>query len=212
MAKHGEGSAIFPLMSELSPALQRICTAATTHFAENGYEGASLSTIAAMVGIRKASLYSHVAGKDALFLLCLQEAIATEKAFVSQMFEGEVGPEGPGAAYALALGDRFENSIHLRLVMRAAFLPPDIHRTTITQQFECLSELLRQSYLEQFQQVFGERFTPEQAHLYASAYQGILDSMCVELQYATRTQMQVRYTAMWRILSDSIQLQTSALR
>lgn len=193
-------------MSEHSPALQRICIAAIRHFAEHGYDGASLSAIAELVGIRKASLYSHVAGKDALFLLCLQEAIATETSFVRQTLQGPAGPQGPGASYAQALGERYENSTDLRFVLRAAFFPPDMHRATITQQFEDLSELLRQGYLQQFQQAFGDRFTPEQAERYASVYQGIIDSLCVDLQYANPAQMQLRQTAMWSVLMDSIQL------
>ncbi|WP_410469610.1 TetR/AcrR family transcriptional regulator, partial [Bradyrhizobium sp.] len=54
-------------MKSRSPSLARICDAAVQHFAVVGYDAASLNEIAGMVGIRKASLYSHVASKDELF-------------------------------------------------------------------------------------------------------------------------------------------------
>ena len=59
-------------MSKHSPALQRICTAAMSHFAEHGYDGASLSAIADLVGIRKASLYSHFENKQAILDALIQ--------------------------------------------------------------------------------------------------------------------------------------------
>src|SRR3979411_377470 len=45
----------------------RILAAATRIFARKGYDGASMSAIAAAAGITKPVLYDHFASKDALF-------------------------------------------------------------------------------------------------------------------------------------------------
>ena len=46
---------------------QRIEQAATRRFALEGYEGLSLAALAEDVGIKKASLYAHIDGKEQLF-------------------------------------------------------------------------------------------------------------------------------------------------
>lgn len=53
----------------LTPELRRgrILAAATRIFASKGYDGASMSDIAAAAGITKPVLYDHFASKDALF-------------------------------------------------------------------------------------------------------------------------------------------------
>lgn len=52
-----------------------IVAAATLLFAERGYEGASMADLADRVGIRKASLFHHVASKDELYGLVLTDLI-----------------------------------------------------------------------------------------------------------------------------------------
>ena len=199
-------------MSELSPALQRICTAAIAHFAENGYDGASLSTIAQTVGIRKASLYSHVEGKDALFLLCLVEAVAVECAFVRTTFAQPLEEvQGPGAGYATALADRFDHSVHLRFLLRAAYFPPAVHREALAERFNTWIEMLGGCYQDQLRSVFAGRFSAEQEARYIDAYLGIIDSLCVDLLYVGAAQMQRRLLALWQILSDSLALRSHGM-
>ncbi|MDX5981381.1 TetR/AcrR family transcriptional regulator [Exiguobacterium profundum] len=45
----------------------KIMQSARTRFARDGYEGLSLAAVAEDVGIRKASLYAHIDGKEQLF-------------------------------------------------------------------------------------------------------------------------------------------------
>lgn len=50
-----------------------ILEAAGRLFAERGYAGTSMDAVARTAGISKATLYHHVAGKDALFALVVEE-------------------------------------------------------------------------------------------------------------------------------------------
>lgn len=65
----------------------RIQETARTLFAVKGYEGTSMSEIAAAVGITKASLYAHFAGKDELFLAVYEEAAADYERLNHALFE-----------------------------------------------------------------------------------------------------------------------------
>lgn len=189
-------------MPERSAAFQRICTAAVAHFAQAGYDGGSLSEIAASVGIRKASLYSHVAGKDELFLAILDDAARIENGFAREVFAAS--GDAPGSAYATAIGARFEESAHLRFLLRTAYLPPQIHRDRIGEIYEGFLDLLRDLYLQQLAQAYPDRFSAPQAAVYGDAWLGIVDSLFVELLYAGRERMERRLAALWQVLSDSL--------
>lgn len=65
----------------------KIKQVAMKHFARNGYEGASLSQIAAEVGMKKPSLYNHFAGKEQLFLSVLGDISEDYKRFLSSRLE-----------------------------------------------------------------------------------------------------------------------------
>ena len=54
---------------------QEILDRALVLFMEKGYEGASMSDIAAAVGIQKASLYAHYAGKELIFSAVLEDVV-----------------------------------------------------------------------------------------------------------------------------------------
>lgn len=50
-----------------------IIARATDAFVTNGYAGTSMSDLARMIGIQKASLYHHFSSKEALFIACVTE-------------------------------------------------------------------------------------------------------------------------------------------
>jgi len=56
----------------------RLKEAALSQFTNNGYEGASLATIAQEVGIKKQSIYTHFRGKDELFLEVFHDSLQRE--------------------------------------------------------------------------------------------------------------------------------------
>ncbi|MCR6097367.1 TetR/AcrR family transcriptional regulator [Salipaludibacillus agaradhaerens] len=51
---------------------EQLLHVALQHFAEHGYEGASLARMADEVGIKKASIYNHYQNKDALFFSAVE--------------------------------------------------------------------------------------------------------------------------------------------
>jgi len=196
-------------MTNRSPASDRVCEAAVAHFAIHGYDGASLNDIAASIGIRKASLYSHFSSKDALYLQVLEDAVAIESAYAAEALAGAVTNAGPGAAYVQAIAARYEDSVHLRYLLRTVFLPPAAHRDTIGRVYLRLLELVREGFLRQLGECSPTPLSKDQATRYGLAYIGIVESLYVELVYEGPEPMKARHDAMWQVLIDSLQLRLS---
>lgn len=164
-----------------SSAKQRIIDAAFEPFFMHGYEGASLSDIAQAVGIRKASIYTHFASKEAIFLELLQDALESECAFVKSVFSTGSELSGPGDAYCHAFEARYQSSITLRFLIRMAYASPvhltDASAAIFNVYIEVLTEQI-QLALQPYQ------LNSEQLQLYTDAYLGVVDSLSVELLYA----------------------------
>ncbi len=164
-----------------SSAKQRIVDAAFEPFFMHGYEAASLSNIAGIVGIRKATIYTHFANKEAIFSELLQDALELECAFVQTCFASASELSGPGDTYCHAFKERYDSAVTLRFLIRVAYASPahltdiiapifDVYVQTLTEQMQ----LALQPYKLSF----------EQLEIYTDAYTGVIDSLSVELLYA----------------------------
>lgn len=195
-------------MKTLSPSAARICDHAVEHFAEHGYDGSSLNEIAALAGMRKASLYAHFANKDALFVQAFERALADETAYVEAGFVHETaGKEAPGHWHPLHLAERYAASANLRFVLRTAFLPPASIHSVVTGGFEQYLERIRQGFCEALQARHAwARSDGNKLELYGDAYLGIIDSLHVELLYANPAVYARRAASLLKILDDSLQL------
>ncbi|MBX8827370.1 TetR/AcrR family transcriptional regulator [Ochrobactrum sp. SFR4] len=200
-------------MTNRSPSVDRICNAAVEHFSIQGYDASSLNEIAAMVGIRKASLYTHFENKDALFLEALGDAIAAEKAYVDEVFSA-FGPQNePGSAYVFALEDRHANSVYLRFLLRAVFHHPVALKETIGTAYDGFLGALRQGFAVQLRESgIGAPLSDAEVVLYENAYLGITESLFVELNFEGSKCMGVRREALWQVLGDSLELSRSKYR
>lgn len=196
-------------MKKRSASADKICAIAVGHFSEHGYDASSLSDIAEQAGMRKASLYSHFSGKDALFLDVFADALEEEQAFMQQCFDDEAalaqnaGGRQAGALYCDRMAQRYSDSAHLRFLLRTAYLPPASLRAQVGSGFEALLVQLLQHYVASLAR-FAPALPAQRIELYAQAYLGIVDSLHVELIYAGGAALQQRHAALWQILSDSL--------
>lgn len=175
-------------MSERTPAADRICLAAVAHFAERGYDAASLNDIAESVAIRKASLYSHFSGKDELYLAAFNDAIHVESGYVSR-----------------CLARRYGQSPHLRFLLKAAYLPPRHLQQLMDENYEGYLGLLLDGFRQRLQAwAGGHPLAPESVRLYGQAYLGIVDSLHVKLVYAGGSKFNARWQAMKHILENAL--------
>jgi AcrR family transcriptional regulator len=193
-------------LKALTPSAARVCEHAVEHFAEHGYDGSSLNEIAALAGMRKASLYAHFANKDALFTCAFERALAAETAYVESGFRQEAcGREAPGHWHPLHLAERYAGSANLRFVLRTAFLPPASIRGVVTGGFEAYLEQIRQGFCQALRERHAwARNDGNKLELYGDAYLGIIDSLHVELLYANPAVFARRAASLLKILDDSL--------
>ena len=71
---------------------ERILETALALFAQNGYLGTSMTEIAGQLGITKAALYKHYAGKQQL----LEQIVARMNVMDEQRARAYAMPEAPG--------------------------------------------------------------------------------------------------------------------
>jgi AcrR family transcriptional regulator len=182
----------------LSPAALRVCSVAVEYLADRGYDRCSLTDIAELAGMRKASLYSHFRGKDDLITAVLTLALVEERAFLANCFAADTG-RLKGGKYLEAVRHRFASSPHLRFLLRTAYSPPESLHDQVTDMYRSYLEDLRDHFENALQAGYGTPTTMTEGYL------GIVDSVQVELLYGKPDSVDTRRHAMWEILTTYTQ-------
>ena len=180
----------------ISPAAQKISDAAVLHFAEKGFDGGSLNSVADLAGIKKATIYSHFKNKDELFTHVFHEAVVIESAFASNCFKED---ESSGERYLSQLAQRYQASGHLRLMLRTAFIPPESMLALVAKGYASFLDNLKAHFIAGLRPE-----TPSDTMLLADAYLGIVDSVHVELLYATPDAAEKRRIALCHLLLNAM--------
>lgn len=174
------------------------------HFAQNGYEGASLADIAKDVGIKKQSIYTHFKGKDELFLQICKDTFENELTSVVLFIDRNS---------ALAINDflynflvhcieRYEEYDSTKFMIRTAFYPP-VHLNEQVMKFVY-------EYLDKLEELFlpmiesaissGEISSAVGLNRATTAFMGVLDGIFVEMLYGGPDRLQKRLDASWYVL------------
>jgi AcrR family transcriptional regulator len=174
------------------------------HFAQNGYEGASLADIAKDVGIKKQSIYTHFKGKDELFLQICKDSFENELSSVIRFIERNK---------ALAINDflynflvhcieRYEKYDSTKFMIRTAFYPP-VHLNEQVMKFvyEYLDKL-EELFLPKIESAIssGEISSAVGHNRATTAFMGVLDGIFVEMLYGGPDRLQKRLDASWYVL------------
>lgn len=185
----------------------RIIEAALNHFAEHGYEGASLANIAEQAGIKTPSIYAHFKNKDDLFLSAIRRAIQVEMRQLQQYIDSYRTHSVENTLHGLIqqYEVRYETSSQLKFLLRMMFFPP------VTMQ-ERVMELVN-SYLDQMELVLTEVFQLgiEQKEIAAlnvemmtASYMCLVDGILVEMLLGGPERFQRRFDATWHMYWRSL--------
>ncbi|MBN3526334.1 TetR/AcrR family transcriptional regulator [Paenibacillus apiarius] len=180
----------------------RIVEVALGHFAEHGYEGASLAHIAEQVGIKTPSIYAHFKGKDDLFLSVIKQAIHDElkllREFCGQHQEDTVQLQ----LYKLIAQykDRYDNDNSVKFLLRMMFFPPVSLQALVMEHIN--------GYLDKMEQLLGTVFergmqrgevTPLDAGTVTASFMCLLDGVLVEMLLGGPVRFKKRLEASWNI-------------
>lgn len=99
---------------------------ALVHFADKGYEGASLQDIATDVGIKKPSIYAHFKGKDDLFLHVANYVFQQEKRKMITLFASRknYSLEENLVYFFDWIVEENKHNEHAKFLLRVSYFPP----------------------------------------------------------------------------------------
>ncbi|OAS19321.1 TetR/AcrR family transcriptional regulator [Paenibacillus oryzisoli] len=179
----------------------RIKEVARTHFAKNGYEGASLADIAKDVGIKKQSIYTHFKGKDELFLALFDEVLAKELLFVQTYLANNKHLSVDKLLYDFLIQyqDRYEQDDNTKFFLRVAFFPPSHLYDEIVKQGYGYLDTIETMIMPLFEQALdNEIISPEVSSDTATvAFSAVLDGMFVELLFGGSARSMKRIESSW---------------
>lgn len=139
-----------PTLSSTPDAAQRILETAERLFAEFGYDGVSINTIAEQAGVSKGNIFHHFSSKDALYQTVLKSACAES----TQLLDELVGTDGSMAErlthFAQAHINLLNKHYHLTRLVQRELLENGAHRgkelaeQVCGENFARLVEILRE--------------------------------------------------------------------
>lgn len=187
---------------------QRIEQAATRRFALEGYEGLSLASLAEDVGIKKASLYAHIEGKEQLFKQVVQQMAGRyERAWMDARDESiDAPPLERIEAIVKALIRFFEEEETWMLTKRMLLVPPPELRSFIEATLGTVEIELQAFEKEQFRLAMEQGDLPNQSldDIY-HAYYCFLDGALVSL-FTFETNRVARQRAAFKIFKKGVGL------
>lgn len=131
---------------------QEIQEVALQCFAQNGYNGTSLSQIAEAVQLKKQSLYTHFKDKDAIFLSALRHAKEVEIAFYDDFFSVKKPLLTTLHDFVEALDTMFYTSPTQQFWLRMNFSPPAHLSVEVKEEVHQINEALREKLLPLFEE------------------------------------------------------------
>ncbi|UHA75619.1 TetR/AcrR family transcriptional regulator [Paenibacillus sp. 481] len=183
----------------------RIQQVALAHFAEHGYDGASLAKIADDVGIKKPSIYAHYKSKEDLFLHVVQYVYNREQQWIEAYFT-EQNETRPSLEYQLKqllylYRQRYAQQLELKFLLRVSFFPPAVVQSEVMHRLYVYLDDLEQKLMLRLQQAMETGEVPPNAGVAASeaatAFMCILDALFVEMLYGEPERVSKKLEAAW---------------
>ncbi|MCV9901009.1 TetR/AcrR family transcriptional regulator [Exiguobacterium sp. N5] len=184
----------------------KIMQSARTRFARDGYEGLSLAAVAEDVGIRKASLYAHIDGKEQLFKQVVSDMANRYEEVWQTTCDDTAGrpPLERIDSIVNTLTSFFSDHETWMLTKRMLLVPPPEFREYIEEVIGTVETKLKRFEKEQFRLAMERGDLPVQSldELYA-AYYCFLDGVLLSL-FTFEEDRNMRQQAAFRIFKKGV--------
>ncbi|WP_060536570.1 TetR/AcrR family transcriptional regulator [Paenibacillus bovis] len=180
-----------------------------SHFARDGYEGASLSKLASEVGIKKPSIYAHFKNKEDLFLQVLSRAARALKHRLMRYMiaHRDQPPEQKLRDTLTFLQELYRSDDTVKFVIRMAYFSPENLREAVIPLIYNLLDVLesRLTRLIRHSMEKGELSLCISAETAAQAYMTCADGIIIEMLYGQSHRSVQRLNSTWPVYWRGIQ-------
>ncbi|MDX8288674.1 TetR/AcrR family transcriptional regulator [Metabacillus indicus] len=182
---------------------EQLKQAAIRLFADHGYEGTSLADIAAEVGIKKQSIYTHFKNKDELFLKAMADVLEKEIEYVRASFSSSEQPHLKEIlfSYLTDYVHRFEVEAETKFMLRISFLPPSHLYREVMEKVYVYLDTFEELLISVFENQHALAVKPSEA---ATAYMGVADAVFAEMLYGGPSRVQKRLDSCFRVYWNGI--------
>ncbi|MCM3291580.1 TetR/AcrR family transcriptional regulator [Paenibacillus sp. MER 180] len=185
----------------------RIIEVALNHFAEHGYEGASLANIAEQVGIKTPSIYAHFKNKDDLFVSIIRRAVQEEMGHLQRYIQTHREHPIKDVLYGWIqqYEARYETSNQLKFLLRVMFFPPVIMQERVMELVNAHLDQMERELMAVFK-LGVERAEIDQLdmEMMTASYMCLVDGILVEMLLGGPDRFRRRFDASWRIYWRSL--------
>lgn len=182
---------------------EQIRRSALKQFARLGYHGASLSQIAAEVGIRKQSIATYYSSKESLYLAVCEDAFQEYLAFMEQVQQhADLKKSEDKLLWVLKqnIQYRLEHADFTAFLNHLIHFPPDFLRGHIISKIQWMEEQSAVIYRELFLEGMANgEISMHPVEELLAAYYCIIDGMSVQMQLYEREQLDRKLASIWGI-------------
>ncbi|QKS70558.1 TetR/AcrR family transcriptional regulator [Paenalkalicoccus suaedae] len=179
-----------------------ILQTALSEFAERGYSGTSLNTIANEVGIKKPSIYNHFKNKEALFEAVVKKVyvdyMQTLKIEIDKAPSAEAGLKSILWGLANYLSDAEEGKFYMRYIL----FPPEALADVVNRTFMQFEEDCNKLFLPVINRLeLSPDVTDEEA---LDALYCLLDGWTVQTLYYSHDIVLRKREASWKVFMEGV--------
>ncbi|GAB6991252.1 TetR/AcrR family transcriptional regulator [Paenibacillus pini] len=189
-------------------AKQTLLDIALRHFAQNGYEGASLQHIADEAGIKKPSIYAHYKGKDDLFIKALKHALKEEQRRIVRYVARHRHLDLQICLKGLLqyMQEEYTQNAETSFLLRMSYFPPSSLYNEVMELIYPFLEQMERRMTRLLEEAATAKIIPlPRPREAAVAFMTLVDGILIEMVYGEHGRSQKRLDASWPIYWAGIQ-------
>ncbi|WP_157812038.1 TetR/AcrR family transcriptional regulator [Alteribacter populi] len=187
--------------------VDRIKEEALLLFANEGYDGASLSKIAKRVGIRKSSLYNHFANKEDLFMVLVEDVYKRFAEELRGVVQNQHSHSTKNVLYSafIKTTDFIRYDAIGKFYFHYAMFPPADLKEAVRELFLSFEEELDDVFLPIFRHgIEAGEIENRDAKMFLNAYYCFLDGISTQMFYYPEETINARKQHVWTVFWQGI--------